>query len=61
MAYWILSDQCIGYDACGARLDVCLLDLITKNTKKNVCVIDAEQCIECGECAKICPVEAIEL
>lgn len=38
---------------------VCPVDAITWDTKNNFPIIDTKQCIQCGICARMCPVGAI--
>ena len=53
MSYFI-TDDCI---KCGACYDACPLGIISEG--ENKFVIDAEQCMDCGNCL-VCPLDAIE-
>jgi len=64
MAY-IIAEPCIDTKDT-ACVDVCPVDCIhpTKNEaeefeKENKLYIDPEECIDCGACEPVCPVEAI--
>jgi len=50
-------EKCVGCEMC---LNVCPHGVFTiKNNKSNI--VDKDYCMECGACAKNCPVEAIEV
>jgi electron transfer flavoprotein alpha subunit len=54
----LIPGKCI---ACGARCQSeCPFDAITMNEKGEP-IIDLEKCTRCQRCAKICPVQAIEI
>ena len=62
---YIIAEPCIGVKDT-ACVDVCPVDCIhpTKNEaeefeKENKLYIDPEECIDCGACEPVCPVEAI--
>ena len=52
MAY-VINDDCI---ACGLCEAECKQNCISEADGKYV--IDAAKCVDCGDCAKVCPVEA---
>ncbi|MFH1090874.1 MAG: 4Fe-4S binding protein [Pseudomonadota bacterium] len=51
--YWI-TEKC---NACGACLEICPVNVITKG---EVYKIDRSHCLECGACLEVCPEEAVE-
>ena len=62
---YIIAEPCIGVKDT-ACVDVCPVDCIhpTKNEaeefeKESKLYIDPEECIDCGACEPVCPVEAI--
>jgi NAD-dependent dihydropyrimidine dehydrogenase PreA subunit len=62
---YIIAEPCIGTKDT-ACVDVCPVDCIhpTKNEteefeKETKLYIDPEECIDCGACEPVCPVEAI--
>lgn len=62
---YIIAEPCIDVKDT-ACVDVCPVDCIhpTKNAaeefaKENKLYIDPEECIDCGACEPVCPVEAI--
>ena len=62
---YIIAEPCIGVKDT-ACVDVCPVDCIhpTKNEaeefeKEKKLYIDPEECIDCGACEPVCPVEAI--
>ena len=57
MAYYI-TDACA---KCGAPKLVCTYTSADgEEGYPEKYVIDADQCVDCGTCASVCPVEAIE-
>lgn len=51
-----ITDECI---ACGACVEECFVDAISKCQEGDYYCIDTNVCIDCGICEQMCPVEAI--
>ncbi len=52
------TTKCIG---CGKCVQYCMLKCIKKSGTGKTCVIDEEECVDCGVCkrAQVCPADAI--
>ena len=50
----VITDYCTMFRSCG---DSCTVEEISEGDPKYV--IDADTCIDCGQCIDECPVEAI--
>ena len=59
MPHTIISDECEGVALCKAACPVDCINLGTKKNKKGTSFyfIDFANCIDCGVCLAVCPVE----
>lgn len=55
---YVIVEPCIGVKDEGC-IDVCPMDCIHGTDKDEMFYIDPEECIDCGACVPVCPVEAI--
>ena len=53
-------DRCIGTDECDRCVAVCLEQAISKGEDGKI-TIDRSRCDSCGDCASVCPPEALEI
>jgi ferredoxin len=56
----VITETCIGVKSAEC-VDVCPVDCIHESTNKeyDIYYIDPDDCIDCGACESVCPVEAI--
>ena len=57
----VITDVCLGIDACGVCFDECPQGAIKEDETATYPLVDAPLCNDCGECDEVCPVNAIEL
>lgn len=52
----LVTLDCMGCEKC---LDICPVGAVSVGILSTYATIDKDVCIECGECKRACPVEAI--
>ena len=55
---YVISEPCIGVKDASC-VEVCTVDCIHSDDSSEQYFIDPDECIDCGVCAEVCPVEAI--